>query len=422
VIGLNLPHIGGHVPSEIGLLTNLETLDLSNSGFTGPITFDLTAIKSLKFMNLSHSSITGIVPTDSSSVNFVVDTTGSAVTYCSATSGECGEPVRARFIRSGFLYRCTVYVDSDGSGTYNRNSPSAITNEEGVASIYGTVDGPLRLSPSPQCIDTGTGLTVPDTMVLVGLREKTCIISPVTTMVVNYMLAHMSQSVDEYDVASAYVLNSMGINNATNINYNYINTALNGSVTGTDVFTAIALREISGIVTAPQFGTILSSIVTAAGKLSASISISSESYGQQFVMLINAVLYGVSTLTVTIEDPDSIVGAVLSILNFIDNGFPNPFFERMLTYAATSNVCGENSFTFQPFIKMSKNPQPSLLELVSQGTGLYVIVGVGSVAVPTLVGGAAYLTIRARRHHARVLPTVQRVQRVSVKSKPFTTV
>ena len=49
----------GTMPSELGLLTNLEVLSLANNRLTGTIPIELGALQSLTNLDLSGNSLTG---------------------------------------------------------------------------------------------------------------------------------------------------------------------------------------------------------------------------------------------------------------------------------------------------------------------------------------------------------------------------
>ncbi|KAL0735787.1 hypothetical protein Bca4012_011997 [Brassica carinata] len=64
VIGLLLQNnnITGKIPSEIGRLTRLETLDLSDNFFRGEIPISLGYLRSLQYLRLNNNSLSGVIP------------------------------------------------------------------------------------------------------------------------------------------------------------------------------------------------------------------------------------------------------------------------------------------------------------------------------------------------------------------------
>ena len=55
--------IFGTIPSEFGLLTNLESINVSNNKMTGSLPVELGNLKSLKVLNVEENSISGYLPT-----------------------------------------------------------------------------------------------------------------------------------------------------------------------------------------------------------------------------------------------------------------------------------------------------------------------------------------------------------------------
>ncbi|KAH9772113.1 protein NSP-INTERACTING KINASE 1 [Citrus sinensis] len=55
-------NISGHIPTEIGKLSKLLTLDLSNNFFTGPIPSTVSHLETLQYLDLSYNNLSGPVP------------------------------------------------------------------------------------------------------------------------------------------------------------------------------------------------------------------------------------------------------------------------------------------------------------------------------------------------------------------------
>lgn len=56
------PHITGQIPTELGQLTNLHTLNLSGNALWGDIPTELGKLKKLKYLNLLGNALTGGIP------------------------------------------------------------------------------------------------------------------------------------------------------------------------------------------------------------------------------------------------------------------------------------------------------------------------------------------------------------------------
>ncbi|RID80789.1 hypothetical protein BRARA_A03425 [Brassica rapa] len=52
----------GHIPSSMGNLTALESLDVSQNQLSGEIPQELGSLSFLSYMNFSHNKLTGLVP------------------------------------------------------------------------------------------------------------------------------------------------------------------------------------------------------------------------------------------------------------------------------------------------------------------------------------------------------------------------
>merc|ERR1711865_473058 len=68
VVGLDLTKVDGisgyTIPNEIGILTNLEELDLSGTGLIGSITTEVGLLTELSSLRLLYNELTGTIPTE----------------------------------------------------------------------------------------------------------------------------------------------------------------------------------------------------------------------------------------------------------------------------------------------------------------------------------------------------------------------
>ncbi|KAJ1702511.1 hypothetical protein LUZ63_002290 [Rhynchospora breviuscula] len=64
VVSLSLSNssLSGYLPSELSLLSSLETLSLSQNRFSGPIPAAVSALRSLTMLDLSHNLLSGPIP------------------------------------------------------------------------------------------------------------------------------------------------------------------------------------------------------------------------------------------------------------------------------------------------------------------------------------------------------------------------
>ncbi|KAH9686544.1 Receptor-like protein 43 [Citrus sinensis] len=79
-------NLQGHIPSCLGNLTNLESLDLSNNKFSGRIPQQLVQLTFLEFFNVSDNYLTGLIPQGKQFATF--DNTS-----LDRNSGFCGRPL-----------------------------------------------------------------------------------------------------------------------------------------------------------------------------------------------------------------------------------------------------------------------------------------------------------------------------------------
>lgn len=66
VVGLHLHNQGltGVIPSELGMLTGLETLDLSHNRLTGAIPSELGSLDNIRFLRLHATRLSGSIPVE----------------------------------------------------------------------------------------------------------------------------------------------------------------------------------------------------------------------------------------------------------------------------------------------------------------------------------------------------------------------
>jgi hypothetical protein len=62
-LNLSWNHLTGNIPSDIGLLKDLENLDLSNNNLSGPIPPSMASMTFLSHLNLSHNNLSGQIST-----------------------------------------------------------------------------------------------------------------------------------------------------------------------------------------------------------------------------------------------------------------------------------------------------------------------------------------------------------------------
>ncbi|KAF7064331.1 hypothetical protein CFC21_070676 [Triticum aestivum] len=75
VLNLSHNHLSGSIPSNIGVLKDLEILDLSYNNLSGPVPSSLEGLQSLTHLVLSHNHLSGSLPAFRSSVT--VDSSGN---------------------------------------------------------------------------------------------------------------------------------------------------------------------------------------------------------------------------------------------------------------------------------------------------------------------------------------------------------
>lgn len=61
-LSLSNSSLSGYLPSELSLLSSLETLSLSQNRFSGPIPAAVSALRSLTILDLSHNLLSGPIP------------------------------------------------------------------------------------------------------------------------------------------------------------------------------------------------------------------------------------------------------------------------------------------------------------------------------------------------------------------------
>ncbi|KAJ3021691.1 UNVERIFIED_CONTAM: hypothetical protein HDU68_009503 [Siphonaria sp. JEL0065] len=132
-------HLGGSVPSGIGQLTHIESLDLSGNGFTGTFPDDLSNLKSLKYLNIDGNKFSTAIP---DALLAIITGNGGKVFY----GNTCipGNPDPNNACPQGFLpeidcfdlSRDKTFVDPKYDGAWKAWSRSA-----GQASIKNAVQG-----------------------------------------------------------------------------------------------------------------------------------------------------------------------------------------------------------------------------------------------------------------------------------------
>uniref|UniRef100_A0A2N9J466 Leucine-rich repeat-containing N-terminal plant-type domain-containing protein n=1 Tax=Fagus sylvatica TaxID=28930 RepID=A0A2N9J466_FAGSY len=61
--------IGGKIPTELGTLKNLVSMDLYENKFEGEIPKSFAKLKSLRFLRLNNNKITGLIPRELTSLS-----------------------------------------------------------------------------------------------------------------------------------------------------------------------------------------------------------------------------------------------------------------------------------------------------------------------------------------------------------------
>ncbi|KAL5699068.1 hypothetical protein ACHQM5_030020 [Ranunculus cassubicifolius] len=69
--GVDLYTMTGEIPQEIGALTELHALNLSNNQLSGSIPRKLSELKNMESMDLSHNKLTGEIPSEFSALNYL---------------------------------------------------------------------------------------------------------------------------------------------------------------------------------------------------------------------------------------------------------------------------------------------------------------------------------------------------------------
>tara|TARA_B100001287_G_scaffold230561_1_gene201185 strand:+ start:515 stop:904 length:390 start_codon:yes stop_codon:yes gene_type:complete len=64
ILILNDKELSGHIPSEIGNLINLTSLDLHSNQLTGPIPPEIGNLINLTTLNFTGNQLTGIIPNE----------------------------------------------------------------------------------------------------------------------------------------------------------------------------------------------------------------------------------------------------------------------------------------------------------------------------------------------------------------------
>ncbi|KAG1363866.1 putative Receptor protein kinase-like protein ZAR1 [Cocos nucifera] len=64
VLALSNRSLEGYLPSELSLLSSLQTLSLSRNHLSGPIPATITALRSLATLDLSHNNLSGPIPAE----------------------------------------------------------------------------------------------------------------------------------------------------------------------------------------------------------------------------------------------------------------------------------------------------------------------------------------------------------------------
>ena len=154
----------GEIPTELGSLTNLYSLNLRDNRLSGTIPADLGSLTILSYLNLASNQLSGTIPADLGSLTIledlyisgnqltgcipdglqgVVDLEGLALPFCPAAEGDCANDgaVMDAANRPGLVSDCAALLAMQntlaGSATLNWSAELAIEDWAGV-----TVGGP----------------------------------------------------------------------------------------------------------------------------------------------------------------------------------------------------------------------------------------------------------------------------------------
>ena len=125
----------GEIPTELGGLTNLYSLYLSDNQLSGTIPAELGSLTNLEFVYISGNQLTGCIP---DGWRGVVDLRGLALPFCPATEGDCAidGAVMDAANRPELVSDCNVLLAAQntlaGSATLDWSADLAIEDWEGV--------------------------------------------------------------------------------------------------------------------------------------------------------------------------------------------------------------------------------------------------------------------------------------------------
>ncbi|CAH2045526.1 unnamed protein product [Thlaspi arvense] len=135
-------YITGHIPSEIGKLMKLKTLDLSTNNFTGQIPFTLSQSTNLQYLRVNNNSLTGTIP---SSLANMTQLSFLDLSY-NNLSGPVPRSLAKTFNVMGNPQICPTGTEKDCNGTQPKQMPMTFNSSQNGASNGGTKNRKIAIA------------------------------------------------------------------------------------------------------------------------------------------------------------------------------------------------------------------------------------------------------------------------------------